>query len=93
MRTGKISSGFEYAIEDNNLNNYLLLKDLAAVENGNPGKIVSVTSRLLGEEQEERLIEHVASLNDGNVPVDAMVNSIKEIFEDIRLKNSSSSPA
>lgn len=85
-----LKNGFEVEIPDENLDDYELLEDLAALDEGeeNPGKIVSAYKRLLGVEQYKALKEHIRS-ESGRVSATAMLETLQEIFElqDGELKN------
>lgn len=78
MLKGKTKSGFEYTIDENSLNDYRLVKDMAKLED-DPLKIVSVMERLLGSEQEEALCNHVADA-DGKVDITKITEEFTEIF-------------
>lgn len=86
-----LKNGFEVEIPDENLDDYELLEDLAALDEGeeNTGKIVSgAYKRLLGGEQYKALKEHIRS-EAGRVSATAMLETLQEIFElqDGELKN------
>ena len=85
---GKTSSGFEFDVEEKALDDYRLVKDLRAISKGDGGLIVDVTERLLGVDQEEALMKHVENLNDGKYSASAMVAEIRDIFEELKTKNS-----
>ncbi|MCB5934496.1 hypothetical protein LI012_06465 [Caldibacillus thermoamylovorans] len=79
MIKGKTSSGFEYAIPEENLNNYELVEILGEIEE-NPLLISKVVKLLLGNEQAKKLKEHLRT-KTGIVPMDKMSDEIMEIFE------------
>lgn len=79
MIEGKTSSGFEYAIPEENLNNYELVEALSEVEE-NPLLISKVVKLLLGDEQAKKLKDHLRT-KTGIVPMDKMSDEIMEIFE------------
>lgn len=85
-----LKNGFEVEIPDENLDDYELLEDLAALDEGeeNTGKIVSAYKRLLGAEQYKALKEHIRG-DGGRVSATAMLETLQEIFElqDGELKN------
>lgn len=85
---GKTTSGFEYEIDGESLDDYELLEDLCELDNGNTAKITSVLNRLLGKEQKEHLKEHLRTEN-GRVPMSKMMIEIEEIFKNAKAgKNS-----
>jgi hypothetical protein len=89
---GKTKSGFEFDVKEEALDNYRLLKTLNEVSRGNNGRVTEVVEMLLGSDQEERLMEHVEQINNGNCSATGMVAEIIQIFEAVKSKNSSSSP-
>ena len=84
---GKTTSGFSFDVEDVKLDDFELLEDLVLVDEGHPGKVVSVLKRLLGNEQYQNLKEHVRK-DDGVVHSTDMGVALKEIFEALKAKNS-----
>lgn len=88
MLQGTTKSGFEFDVKEDNLDDYVLLKKLSAVSKGESGKIVDVIEMLLGDDQEEKLMNHIAELHDGKVSARAMIAEVKEIFEALKPKNS-----
>lgn len=79
MIQGKLKSGFEYKIEDSALDNMELL-DLIVEVDQNPLAISKVIKMLLGEEQRNKLYDHLRS-EKGNVPVVAVSEAVAEIFQ------------
>lgn len=85
---GKTSSGFEYELNEEALDDYGLLEDLCEMDAGNMSKMSSVMNRLIGAEQKERLKEHLRTEN-GRVPMSKMMIEIEEIFKNAKAgKNS-----
>lgn len=85
---GKTTSGFEFNVKEENLDDYILLKKLNDVSKGESGKIVDVIGLLLGSDQEEALMNHVSKLNDGKVSAKVMISEVEEIFKALKPKNS-----
>jgi len=79
MIKGKTSSGFEYKIPKENLNNYELLEVLGEMEE-NPLLLSKTVNLLLGKEQANKLKNHLRT-ESGIVPTDKMSEEIKEVFE------------
>ena len=77
-----LKNGFKLEIPDENLDDYELLEDLAALDDGdeNTGKVVSVYRRLLGDDQYNKLKEHIRGQN-GRVSASTMIETLGEIFE------------
>ena len=87
MIKGKTSSGFEYEILEEQLNNYELLESIAELEE-NALALPKVVNMLLGKEQKNKLTKHLRT-KDGMVPLDKMMNEITEIFQSkSEIKNS-----
>lgn len=81
MIEGKLKCGFKVSVPDENLDDYELFEDLAAIDEDetNAGKVVSVYRRLLGSEQYAALKEHVRD-KSGKISRDEMFNILTEIF-------------
>ena len=75
---GKTSTGFEFGIEDERLDDMELVDILAEIDE-NPLLMPKLCKMLLGEEQKKRLYDHLRS-EDGRVPIEATTNAIQEIF-------------
>ena len=76
---GKTSSGFEYELDEEALDDYELLEDLCGLDEGDIAKAIGVLDRLLGVEQKNRLKEHLRT-ESGRVPTSKMMIEIGEIF-------------
>ena len=85
---GKTSSGFEYELNEEALDDYELLEDLCEMDAGNMSKMSSVMNRLIGAEQKERLKEHLRTEN-GRVPMSKMMIEIEEIFKNAKKEKNS----
>ena len=75
---GKTSTGFEFDIEDERLDDMELVDIMAEVDE-NPLLMPKLCKMILGEEQKKRLYDHLRS-EDGRVPIEATTNAIQEIF-------------
>ena len=78
MLKGKTSSGFEFAIQKNTLDNYELVEALGDIDT-NPFVLTKVVNLLLGKEQKEQLKEHVRD-EEGIVTTTALMAEIEDIF-------------
>lgn len=87
MRHGKTSTGFEFELNDEVLDDYELLEMLTELDEGQYGRVTRTVEKLLGKEQKEKLKEHVRK--DGKVSATKLMNEIAEIFQsgDDALKN------
>ena len=75
---GKTSTGFEFDIEDERLDDMELVDIMAEIDE-NPLLMPKLCKMLLGEVQKKRLYDHLRS-EDGRVPIEATTNAIQEIF-------------
>ena len=75
---GNTSTGFEFDIEDERLDDMELVDIMAEIDE-NPLLMPKLCKMLLGEEQKKRLYDHLRS-EDGRVPIEATTNAIQEIF-------------
>ena len=75
---GKTSTGFEFDIEDERLDDMELVDIMAEIDE-NPLLMPKLCKMLLGEEQKKRLYDHLRS-EDGRVPIEATTNAIQEIL-------------
>lgn len=86
MIKGKTKSGFNYEIDEEALNDYRLLKEIARVEE-EPLRFPFLLERLLTSEQEEKLLDHLED-EKGRVDPDKVMDEIKDIFSNTKpLKN------
>lgn len=80
MVRGKTSSGFEFQLEDEVLDDYELLEVLHKIDEGNNGLITEMVDRLLGEEQRDKLKDHVRT-EKGKVSAKRLLEEVMEIFK------------
>lgn len=80
MLEGKTSSGFEYKIPKENLDNYELVELLGEAEE-NPLLFPKAVTVFLGKEQTNKLKDHVRS-KSGVVPAEKMANEVMEIMKE-----------
>lgn len=87
MIKGKTETGFEYEIQEENLDNYELVEVLGEMDE-NPLVITKIVNLLLGKEQANNLKNHVRA-ESGIVSTEKMGEEIKCIFESVqKAKNS-----
>lgn len=75
---GKTSTGFEFDIEDERLDDMELVDIMAEIDE-NPLLMPKLCKMLLGDEQKKRLYDHLRN-EEGRVPIEATTNAIQEIF-------------
>ncbi len=75
---GKTSTGFEFDIEDERLDDMELVDIMAEIDE-NPLLMSKLCKMLLGDEQKKRLYDHLRN-EEGRVPIEATTNAIQEIF-------------
>lgn len=91
MIQGKTSSGFEYQLGDNTMNNMELVDAMAELGE-DPFAISRVCLLLLGKEQRKRLYDHIRA-EDGTVPAQAMGEEIAEIIRGAGEPGKNSAPS
>lgn len=79
MIKGKTKSGFEFEIDEEQLNDYRFLKEIARVED-NPLRFPFLLEKMLSDEQEERLLKHLED-DKGRVDPEKVMEEIKDIFQ------------
>lgn len=90
MIIAKTTDGFTVELEEDVLD-YRLVDDLAKMEKDG-SRLIDAVDRLLGEQNKERLLEHLADKN-GRVPLMAVATAIGELLASFGTgKNSASSP-
>lgn len=79
MIEGKTSSGFEFSLNENVLDNMELVDALAETEADNPLAVSKACLLLLGPELRKKLYNHLRT-EDGRVPVELVSTEMVEIF-------------
>lgn len=79
MVKGKTATGFEFELEDDILDDYELLETLCKIDEGDTQLTINMVNRLLGNEQKERLKDHVRAEN-GRVSAKKLLKEVMEIF-------------
>ncbi len=80
------SKGYHCEISEEALDDFELLEDLVAAQNGESSRILMAAKRLLGEEQMKELKDAVRSEN-GRVKASDIFATISEIFSILTEKN------
>lgn len=83
MLTGTTKSGFEYAIEDNRLDNMELLDAFTELSDDEAESALAVSKvclLMLGKQQRKRLYDHLRR-EDGTVPTKEVGETIMEIMQ------------
>lgn len=75
----ELSNGFKFDFDETVLDNMELVDALAECED-NELAITKVCTLILGKEGKKKLYEHLRK-EDGRVPVQDVIDTIKEIFE------------
>lgn len=79
MVKGKTSSGFNFTISRDVVNDYELIENLGELDD-NPLILGKIVTQILGKEQTSKLKNHIRNEN-GIVPTDKMTQEIIEIFQ------------
>ena len=82
IKEGKTSTGYEYRVEVERLDNMELLEAIAEVDKGVPSATPRVIELLIGTEEKAKLYNHVRE-EDGRVPVEPLMKEIMEIFKSL----------
>lgn len=86
MISGKTSTGFEFVIDEEKLNDMRFV-DVLAETSENVLAFPKVIAMLLGAEQKAKLYEHLEE--DGRVPIESVQAAVAEIMEaSAKTKNS-----
>ena len=100
MVTGKTSTGFEYTIDERRVKSWSMVKKIAQIKDANNdivvyGLAIELINDLLGEDQEQRLMDHVTRIygyDDAEMVSKEFFEIIGEVRRDKSTKNSYSSP-
>ena len=97
MIKGTTSTGFEFEVNENRLNNMEFidtLVELESIDDDNAGQALTCVSKLINciftKEQKKKLYDHVRA-KDGTVPIEAVQNEVMEVIHfdgNEELKNS-----
>lgn len=87
MVNGITSSGFEFSIDDEVLDDYELLEAFVDIDSGNASKVVFALRALLGENQYKAAKDHLKR-TVGRARTTDMVRILVEITEAAKGKNS-----
>ncbi len=79
MIKGKTSSGFDFEISKDVINDYELIENLGELDD-NPLILGRIVNQILGKEQTVNLKNHIRNEN-GIVPTNKMTQEIIEIFK------------
>lgn len=79
MIKGTTKSGFEYEVDENRLKNMRVLKLLQKMQKNNGTAFLEAITAILGEEQEEKLYEHLEN-TEGSANVENTVREFAEII-------------
>ena len=79
MRTGKTSTGFEFEIDEQKLDDMEFLDALAEVDD-NSLALPKIIKTILGYDQKKKLYDHLRS-DEGRVPIKAVAKEIAEIMK------------
>lgn len=81
MFKGKTSTGFEFLLSDDVMDDYELLEVLSSIDTGDYTLVPKMVEMLLGKEQKESLKDHLRNKN-GKVSVKGMMEEVMEIFKE-----------
>ena len=81
MIKGKTSSGFDFVISEDIINDYELIENLGELDD-NPIILGKIVKQILGKEQTVKLKDHIRNEN-GVVPIEKMTQEIIGIFQSV----------
>jgi hypothetical protein len=82
MITGTTKSGFEFTLEDDVLDDYDLLLQVAALDKGDFTRLDDTFDTILGKAQKNKLREHIKKVtNRKKVSASLMIEAFHEIFD------------
>lgn len=79
MIKGVTTSGFNFTLDEDALDDYELLEAICSVDHGNYSDVTKMVHLLLGSEQESELKAFIKN-RDGKIRTSSMMIEIKEIF-------------
>lgn len=79
MLKGTTASGFEFEIDEKMADDMELVEEIAEADK-DVSKFPGVIRKMLGEEQKEKLYDHVRDKKTGRVPIKACVEIFVEIM-------------
>ena len=79
MISGKTSTGFEFELQDDVLDNWEMLEMIQEVDSGNTAVLTKLVPALLGAEQTQKLKDYIRQPN-GVVRISDMSTAIADIF-------------
>lgn len=79
MITGKTAKGFDFAVQDDVLDDMELLEGLISLDNGEVSHLTDTLEALLGKEQKKALYEFLRGEN-GRVKATDVMAAVAEIF-------------
>lgn len=80
MIKGTTSTGFNFEVEDERLDDYELLEVLSDIDDGEYSKVTKMVNLLLGKEQKDALKDHLKAL-EGRTSAHSVIREVMEIFE------------
>lgn len=80
MKQIELTNGFKMELDDNVMDNMELVDALAEADGEDALAVSKIARMILGKEKRKQLYDYLRT-GDGRVPVEAVSNSIKEIFD------------
>ncbi len=80
MKQIELKNGFRTELSDDTMNNMELVDALAEAGGEDPMAVSKICKIILGEKKRKELYDAIRT-EDGRVPVEAVSDAIKEIFE------------
>lgn len=80
MIEGKTKSKFKFVINEDDINDMRFIDKLTQLKKGDFTALSELTDMLFGEEQKNKLYDHIAKNNNGKVKIDALANEINDVL-------------
>lgn len=93
--SGVTSTGYEFEVDDKIKYQWPFVRAIADADSDDASKKIAGSVKLVElvvGKDENRLMEHIAKLNDGDIPTKAVNEEITEILNAINSKKSEHSP-
>ena len=86
---GTTKTGFKYSINEKATKDWRFISLTKKMNKGNPVEQFDALDEALnmilgGEEEKERLLQHVESMNDGYAPIEKVIDEFNEILESVK---------
>lgn len=92
MIEGKTKTGFKFKIDERIGTDWRVISAISLAENGNDSEKIKGTTdlvHLMLADNEQKFMEHIASKNDGFVPITALTSELVDILTSLNATKNS----